>query len=37
MTGRKAFYWLHTHDESGVIHIESPLRRAFTLGNVFDL
>jgi hypothetical protein len=33
----KAFYWLHTHDETGVIHIESPVRRGFTLGNFFDI
>jgi len=31
------FYWLHTHDETGVIHIESPVQRTFTLGNFFDL
>jgi hypothetical protein len=31
------FSWLHTHDESGVIHIESPVQRTFTLGNFFDI
>ena len=25
-------YWLHTHDNSGLIHIESPIQREFTLG-----
>jgi hypothetical protein len=25
-------YWLHTHDDSGIIHIESPVEREFTLG-----
>jgi|SRR3954469_11758391 hypothetical protein len=30
-------YWLHTHDDSGVIHIESPETRNFTLGNLFDI
>lgn len=25
-------YWLHTHDTSGVIHIESPTRKVYTLG-----
>ena len=25
-------YWLHTHDISGLIHIESPIKRNFTLG-----
>lgn len=24
------YYWLHTHDESGVIHIESPVTKNFT-------
>ncbi len=28
-------YWLHTHDTDGVIHIESPVRRAYTLGQFF--
>jgi hypothetical protein len=37
VNGGKAFYWLHTHDETGVIHIESPVRRGFTLGNFFDI
>jgi hypothetical protein len=36
VVGGSKFYWLHTHDESGVIHIESPVRRTFTLGNFFD-
>ncbi len=31
------FSWLHTHDDSGVIHIESPVPRTFTLGEFFDL
>lgn len=30
-------YWLHTHDTSGVIHIESPKSRDFTLGQFFDI
>jgi len=25
------FYWLHTHDTSGVIHIEAPQQTTFTL------
>ena len=29
-------YWLHTHQADGVIHIESPVRRTFTLGEFFD-
>ena len=30
-------YWLHTHDASGIIHIESPRRFTPTLGNFFDI
>src|SRR6266849_1203962 len=33
----KCFYWVHTHDESGVIHIESPVSRNYTLGQFFDI
>jgi hypothetical protein len=29
--------WLHTHAPDGVIHIESPVQRAFTLGQFFDV
>jgi hypothetical protein len=37
VAGGTKFYWLHTHDETGVIHIESPQQRTFTLGNFFDI
>jgi hypothetical protein len=30
-------YWLHTHAPDGIIHIESPVTRTFTLGNFFDV
>jgi hypothetical protein len=30
------FYWLHTHAADGIVHIESPVKRAFTLGQFFD-
>jgi hypothetical protein len=33
----KCFYWLHTHEDSGVVHIESPLARNYTLGQFFDI
>ena len=33
----KCLYWMHTHDETGVIHIESPENRNFTLGQFFDI
>ena len=29
------FYWIHTHTPDGIIHIESPAVRAFTLGQFF--
>ncbi|GER91936.1 hypothetical protein KDW_60980 [Dictyobacter vulcani] len=30
-------YWLHTHDTSGVIHIEAPAQRSFLLGDFMQL
>ncbi|SRR5579875_26627 len=30
-------YWLHTHDDSGVIHIEAPEEKNFTLGQFLDI
>lgn len=30
-------YWLHTHDTSGIIHVESPENKTFTLGQFFDI
>ena len=34
--GGKCIYWLHTHAPDGIIHVESPTRRIYTLGNFFD-
>lgn len=31
------FYWVHTHDASGIIHIETPLYQQFTLSQFFDI
>jgi hypothetical protein len=31
------FYWLHTHAADGVIHIESPVKRTYTLGDFFNV
>ena len=28
---------IHTHDDQGIIHIESPTRQPFTLGQFFDI
>jgi hypothetical protein len=30
-------YWLHTHDATGIIHVESPDARTYTLGQFFDI
>lgn len=30
------FYWLHTHAADGIVHIESPVVRTYTLGDFFD-
>jgi len=36
-TSGSCLYWLHTHDASGVIHIEAPAGRNFTLGTFLDI
>ena len=30
-------YWLHTHTSDGIIHVESPVVRSFTLGDFFAI
>ncbi len=30
-------YWLHTHDATGILHVESPVANIFTLGHFFDI
>jgi len=30
-------YWLHTHDATGIVHVESPDNRTYTLGQFFDI
>ena len=35
--GGTCFYWLHSHTQDGIIHIESPTARVYTLGNYFDI
>lgn len=30
-------YWVHTHSADGIIHVEAPQFRTFTLANVFDV
>jgi hypothetical protein len=31
------FYWLHTHAADGIIHVESPVRATYSLGQFFDI
>jgi hypothetical protein len=34
----RCFYWLHSHDRSGIIHVEPAVAgRTFTLGQYFDI
>ena len=35
--GGQCIYWLHTHTSDGIIHIESPTQRVYTLGDFFDV
>jgi hypothetical protein len=35
-SAQTCIYWLHTHTSDGIIHIESPTRRIYTLGDFFD-
>jgi len=37
VVGGSCFSWLHTHDQTGLVHIESPMARGFTLGEFFDI
>lgn len=34
---RRCLYWLHTHTSDGIIHVESPEMRTFTLGEFFTI
>jgi hypothetical protein len=37
MASGSCFYFLHTHAADGIIHVESPVQRTYTLGNFFDV
>jgi hypothetical protein len=37
VAGGSCFMWLHTHAADGIVHIESPVTRTFTLGDFFDV
>lgn len=34
---QRCLYWLHTHTPDGIIHIEAPANRTFTLGDFFSI
>jgi hypothetical protein len=36
-SGGQCIYWLHTHTSDGIIHVESPTQRIYTLGDFFDI
>jgi hypothetical protein len=33
--GADCLYWLHTHSDDGIIHVESPVAKTFTLADFF--
>ena len=35
--GAACYYWLHTHRADGIIHVEAPVERSFTLGEFLDI
>jgi hypothetical protein len=37
VAGASCFAWLHTHAADGIVHIESPIKRTYTLGEFFDI
>jgi hypothetical protein len=37
LSSPSCFYWLHTHDSDGVIHVEAPQTKTFTLGQFLDI
>ncbi len=30
-------YWVHTHADDGIVHVEAPAKQAFSLGQFFDI
>jgi hypothetical protein len=37
LSSPSCLYWLHTHDTTGLIHIEAPQTMEFTLGQFLDI
>ena len=36
-TATQCYYWLHTHTNDGVLHVESPTTKVYTLGDFFAI
>ena len=37
VVGGDRYYWLHTHDATGVVHVEPPDAGDYTVGQLFDV
>lgn len=37
VNGGSCFYWIHTHDATGILHVEPPTQDLLTLGQFFDI
>jgi len=37
LSSPSCLYWLHTHTNDGIIHVEAPEARQFTLGQFLDI
>ncbi len=37
VSASQCYYWLHTHAQDGIIHVESPTQKQYTLGQFFDI
>jgi hypothetical protein len=37
LSSPQCFFWLHTHDTTGIIHVEAPQKKAFVLGQFMDI
>jgi hypothetical protein len=37
LSSPSCLYWLHTHAENGIIHVEAPATREFTVGQFLDI
>jgi len=37
VTQGSCFSWIHTHAADGIIHLEGPAQRTYTLGDFFDI